>query len=35
MPGTLTDQVLMLEENGLGSDGADTAGAEELQQGRQ
>jgi hypothetical protein len=35
MPGTLTDQELMHEENRLGSDGAYTAGTEELQEGNQ
>jgi hypothetical protein len=35
LPGAITDEQLVLEQQGLGGDGADAAGAKELREGDQ
>jgi hypothetical protein len=35
LPGAITDEQLVLEQQGLGGDGADAAGAKELRKGDQ
>jgi hypothetical protein len=35
LPGAITDEQLVLEQQGLGGDGADTTGAKELRKGDQ